>query len=81
MRGLKSYVSLRGEVIKESHGLVNFATERRDVSSFAWSPVTRIPAFFSVRFSHSSTKFRQRPVQLKVADSVVHFTSHSVLFV
>jgi len=81
MRGLKAYVGLCGEVVEEPHSLVHFAVKRCGVILLVWSPVTCAPTCLSVRLSRSSSEFRQRPVQRKIADQGMHLASHIVLLV
>ena len=81
MRGLEAYIGLCGEVIEEPHGLVNFAAKRCDASLFLRSPVTCTPTCLGVRLSRSSSEFRQRPIQRKIADQGMYLASHGVLLV
>ena len=79
--GLESHVSLRGEVVEESHGFIDLATKRTDVSLPVRPPVARVPARCRVCLSGDSPKLRKRPVQREVTDQTVHLVRHTVLLV
>ena len=68
VRRLEPHVGRRGKLVKKSHGLVYFPSERGNVSLAVRSPVTRIPALRCFRLSLLTPEFSQRVVQLEVAD-------------
>ena len=62
VRGLNPHVGLRGEVVEKSHGFIDLTSKCTDVSLTARSPVTRIPARYSVCLSSDPTKLCKRAV-------------------
>ena len=77
--GLEPHVGLRGEVVEKSHGFINLATTRTNVSLPVRPPVTRVPARCCVCLSSYPSKFRKPPVQREVTDQIVHLVRYTML--